>query len=251
MQNVWAFLKSDGGRAVTAFLAIGVSITIYRLNRKRKSLTYDILSMTRLIGIGKNEISERVKIVVDDKPVQNVGIVRVKITNSGTEPIKASDFERKITFAVWAPCRVIDASVTEKKPDSLQPSVWFEDDKVTIEKTLLNSRDSITLKIILADFDGDVLVDARIEGAELKRPAFAKKGSLLQIIASNVSGIAMVTGSIALCIVVLQLLHILTLSRFALLGTTGAIVLFTMLVVIFSSFIRLEDGYPNDYAEKR
>jgi hypothetical protein len=81
MTDFWAFLKSDGGRVVLTLIAILVSatvaLTIYRLNKKRKALIYDYLSMTRLLDVG-GEVESRVKVMVDEKAVQNVGIVRVK-----------------------------------------------------------------------------------------------------------------------------------------------------------------------------
>ena len=174
MHAFWEFLTGNGGRTVLALAAIVISatiaITIFRLNRKRKSIVYDFLSMTRVVSV-QEEMAGRVQVLVDHVPVQDVGIVQIRLTNTGTEPIKASEFVRPITFTVNAPSRIIEASISEKEPASIDAELATDDLRLTLRPTLLNSKDSVVLKLLVSDFDGRISVDSRIEGTELKQQA--------------------------------------------------------------------------------
>lgn len=171
MENLWNFLKGDSGRPVltiaTIVISVAVAITLFLLNRKRKSLIYEILSMTRLLSV-REEMANRVRVLVDDVPVRDVGLVQIKITNSGTELIRASDFVRPISFVVENGVRIIEAEVSDKRPGTIDAEIQKEDQRVTLLPTLFNSKDSLVLKLLIANFDGVISADARIEGVELK-----------------------------------------------------------------------------------
>jgi hypothetical protein len=68
----------------------------------------------------------------------------------------------KFALAIQGPNHSIDATVQK------------EDRRATILPTLLNAKDSFVLKLLIANFDGQITPDARIEGVELKpRPEFS------------------------------------------------------------------------------
>ena len=46
--------------------------------------------------------------------------------------------------------------------------IQAEDRKATLVPTLLNSKDSLVIKLLIANFNGAISADARIEGVELK-----------------------------------------------------------------------------------
>jgi hypothetical protein len=171
MNDLWVFLKSDGGRVTLAILAIVVSaaiaITLYLLNRKRKSLVYEALSMTRILTV-REKLAGRIRILFDDKEVQDVGLLKVRFTNAGTEPVDASDFIRPISFSISEGARFIEASVVVTTPEGLDASLDAAENKVSVIPTLWNSQDSITLKCLIANFDGRVSFDGRIRGANLE-----------------------------------------------------------------------------------
>lgn len=170
MNQAWDFLKSDGGRSALAIAAIlisaSVAIGIFLLNRKRKSLVYEYLSMTRLLSM-KDEMSGRVRIVVDDVQVKDVGLVEVKIINNGTEPVRVADFIRPISFSVDEGVRIIEAEVSDRKPTTIIADLQKEDRRATLGATLLNSKNSLVIKLLIANFNGNISVDSRIEGVEL------------------------------------------------------------------------------------
>jgi hypothetical protein len=171
MTSFWDFMTGNSGRTVLALAAIVISatiaITIFILNRKKKSLSYEFISMTRVVSV-KEDMAARIQVLVDGAPVQDVGVVQVRIANTGTEPIRAADYVRAISFSVGGQARIIEATVSEIEPANIDAAIVKEEQRVVLQPTLLNSKDSLVLKLLVANFDGHVAVDSRIEGVELR-----------------------------------------------------------------------------------
>jgi hypothetical protein len=167
MRDFWTFLKTDGGRATLGILSLVLAVTLYRLNKKSKKLVYQTISKTRVLTVRKG-LAGRVEILFDGNPVQEVGLLQMKITNIGTETIKSSDFVRPIKFMLPQGQKVIDADFVQFDPPGLAPRLQRDDNSVTIEPLLLNANNSFQVKLLIANFNGIVAIDSRIEGVELK-----------------------------------------------------------------------------------
>jgi hypothetical protein len=111
-------------------------------------------------------VKERVKILLDDKPVQDICLVAVRILNSGNLPIVSADYERQVSLCFSENTRIISAEVSETKPNSLQATISLEKTKVVLAPVLLNSGDSITLKMLVNQFDGKISVYGHIVGVK-------------------------------------------------------------------------------------
>jgi hypothetical protein len=166
---VWQFVG-----AVFAILAVAVAIFLYLRQRQRKELSYEFVYRAPLVSI-EESVKGRVKILLDDKPVQDICLVAVRILNSGNLPIIPADYERQVSLCFSENTQVISAEVSETKPKSLQATVSVENTKVVLAPVLLNSGDSITLKMLVNQFDGQISVYGHIVGVkdikELERPS--------------------------------------------------------------------------------
>jgi hypothetical protein len=188
MQQVWDFLKSDAGRVTLSIAAIvasaAVAVTLFILNRKRKRLSYQILSRTRLLSVSQ-EMAGYVRVLVGERQVHDVGLVHLKIVNTGTEPIKSSDFDRPVSFCVNKDATIISAEITETVPAALEPKFDIEASKITLKPMLLNARDSVILKLLVVDFDGTIQPDARVEGADFQEYTLPPLRILVEIGAAS------------------------------------------------------------------
>jgi hypothetical protein len=90
MDFLTKILEPNVTRSVLAIMAIVVTLILYRLNRKRKDLSYRVIAKTRLIDVD-SEIGGRVRVLLDGEPVGNVGLVQMEVENTGNEPIRAED----------------------------------------------------------------------------------------------------------------------------------------------------------------
>ena len=137
--------------------------------KKRHYRDLQVVSNTPLLSIDK-EIKGNLEVLYDGKHVQDVQLIIAKIINTGTVPIKSTDYERPINFDFGDNARILTAEVTETSSDSLKASVNVEGKKVILPPTLMNDRDWITLKILVNQYDGPISVDGRVAGVkEIKK----------------------------------------------------------------------------------
>jgi len=157
---VWQFIG-----AIFAILAFAFGLFLYWKQRQRKELSYQFVYGAPLVSI-EEAVKERVKILLDDKPVQDIWLVAVRILNSGNLPIVSADYERPVSLCFSENTQIISAEVSGTKPKSLQATVSVEDTKVVLAPVLLNSGDSIILKMLLNQFDGKISVYGHIVGVK-------------------------------------------------------------------------------------
>lgn len=157
---MWQFIIG----VLIAIAAIVVTIIVYLKQRTRKSLSYEILSLNPLLSV-KEEIKEKVQILYEGKPVEKVHLILARIINSGNVPIESNQYERHVSLSFGKEAQILTAEVNKTNPESLQASIKVEGNKVVLTPVLLNDGDSITLKMLVSQFD-EISVDGRIVGVK-------------------------------------------------------------------------------------
>jgi hypothetical protein len=82
---------------LAGLLGVGITYYVYRRQRRKKELTYQIVSDAPIADIDPS-ISSRVKLSLDGKPVENVSLVVLKLWNSGNAAVKREDYDEPVTF---------------------------------------------------------------------------------------------------------------------------------------------------------
>lgn len=155
-------------KSIIAIIAICVAILIaYFSNfwRNRKSISYEIVSNTPLLSSNES-IRDRIQILYDNLPVKNVHLVILKITNDGKQPITKTDFIKPLTFTLSAQSQILSFEALILKPKNLDLELNFSENILFLQTNLLNSNDSITLKVIVSSYDFNISADARIVGVK-------------------------------------------------------------------------------------
>lgn len=155
---LWQFVG-----AILTLLAIGASVLIYWLRRRKKRLSYEIVSSNSLLSM-RDELGRNLEIKYGGREVENVHLVNVKVYNSGNVPIKSDDFERRLSLDFGDGARVLSSEVRSTDPESLDLSHTDDLNKISFEPVLLNSKDSFSVKALVSEYEGDLSVDARIVG---------------------------------------------------------------------------------------
>ena len=171
--SIWGF--------VIGLVVIILMIIIYKLQRRRKTLSYEIVSNTPLFNV-HGEIKGRLQVIFDGKPINDkVHLVMVKIINSGNTPIKPDDYIHPISVNLGESAQILASEVYKTNPENIEASIKFkliiEEDsnnpniatmksEVILNPTLLNGGDSITLKILTTQIADDIIVDGRIVGVK-------------------------------------------------------------------------------------
>lgn len=167
---IWQFLG-----VVVSSLAIVVSVYLFLSARKRKSLSYIVLSQMNLLPM--NEQADEFQITFRGTAVYNVQLLLLQIINDGNIPIASSDFETPLTFSMGADdCKVLSVEITKTEPKHLSPMINVQTNCIILQPLLINGGDSILLKMLIEGFNGFVLPKARIIGVktvkELKEPVY-------------------------------------------------------------------------------
>lgn len=183
---LWTFIG-----AILAVLAIVVSISLWMLQRRKKKLGYDVLSNLSLLTV-REELEGRLKVLFDENPVKNVHLFVLRVVNNGNVPITPSDFERPLSLVFGENSNVLSAQVTETSPKNLKIELTTQRDRITFVPLLLNQKDSITVKLLVSDYKGPLVADARITGVRDVVPL--REGQWRTPIVAFVGMITMVLG---------------------------------------------------------
>jgi len=153
--------------AIGSVIAAILTLAIYLLTRKKKSLSYEILSENPLISID-DELKGKGKLqmLYEEQPVENVHLLIVKFINSGNVPITKADFETPITLRLEGTSKVLSAEQVEANPDNLVTPLTIEDRLITVKPGLMNGGDFFTVKVLIGQYGGSSAVDARIVGVQ-------------------------------------------------------------------------------------
>jgi len=160
----WQFLG-----ALLALVGIISVFVIYIFQRKKKSLSYEILTSNELLT-SSEELRGRIRITFNKKPVQNIHLLIISIKNDGNVSIIPSDFYEEFTCSFGDHTKILTAEITDCFPDSFKPQIEIREDSLTIAPVLINSKDFFIIKFLLSKFDGIVKVKGRISGIhEIKK----------------------------------------------------------------------------------
>lgn len=163
------FLTDSGWMGVIiGVTSIIVTAFISYKARKRKSLSYEVLSENPLISMGE-EVKGKLQLLFDGNPVQHLHLLLVKFINDGNIPVLATDYERPLTLRFDGPSTILSAEHLSGNPNSLVSSAIITDKAVSIEPVLMNGSDCFTIKLLVAEYGGSFQVDARIVGVKQVR----------------------------------------------------------------------------------
>lgn len=197
---IWQFI-------ITVFATIAAVLTpilLYLKQRKNKQLSYEIISSTPLIS-ARREYKDKLNIFFEKKLVEQVHLLVIKIFNSGNLSILTDDYDRHISLNFGEKAQTLTAEIINTDPESLESSVGMlvneKGKEVTLSPVMLNNGDSITLKMLVNKFGGEVVVDGRIVG--VKEIMQSKGMSSRKLFGIMMLGMITMTGG-ALCVALLE-----------------------------------------------
>ncbi len=173
---IWQFLG-----VIVAIVGLMLTILLFKLQRDRKKISYTVISSKPMVSVS-DEVKDRVQILFDDGPVNDVSLVVLKFCNSGSMPILSTEYDRPITLSFGKGSKVLDVEILSMIPSNIKTSVKIDSEKIVVEPLLLNSKDSFVLKILLNNFNNEVDVDARIVGVKQIQSSHSPIGSLMNIL---------------------------------------------------------------------
>lgn len=176
--------------AVASVIAIILTLLIYLITRKKKSLSYEVLSESPLISIS-DEIKSGLQVLYNGNPVENIYLCLIKFINDGNVPIATNDYERPLTLSFSDASSLIYVEKIQVTPGNLTPHIGVSGQTITIAPIMLNPGDSFTVKALINQYGGKFDVDARVLGVtSIQTPPKSDRKIRLRLAA--VSAVALV-----------------------------------------------------------
>jgi hypothetical protein len=157
---IWQFVG-----ALIGILAIMLSLYIFKRQGRLKKLSFEIITNSALVNV-KDDVKSKMQILFDNKPVNDLRLLIIRIINSGNEPIVKSDYETPINVEFSDKSEVLETDVIKVLPESMKVQIGNKGKAISIEPLLLNPGDSITIKILLTNLHGNLNVFCRIAGVK-------------------------------------------------------------------------------------
>jgi hypothetical protein len=104
------------------------------------------------------------QVLFDAKPVDNLNLVVIRVFNAGNDSIITSDFETPVIMQFGDGSEILETEIVEVSPPDLHPVIERTLTEVSLMPMLLNSGDSVKLKMLVAGHNGRVNVMGRIVG---------------------------------------------------------------------------------------
>lgn len=180
-------------------MAIIVSVLLWRLNQKNKSLTYEVLWRNPLVNV-RGAARRKLDVRYEGKPVEDADLVLIKIWNNGHLPINTSEFLSGLYINMNPAAEIISATITETAPGDLEDRLKGKallqsitsQHKLELSPLLLNPQDSITIQLVVRRAVGRITVDGHIQGITTIAPY--QYGSLLPRLLTQLGAIIMAAG---------------------------------------------------------
>jgi hypothetical protein len=163
-RHVIEILRDPISQFIVAVIAVIVTIAVYLSQRSRKELSYEVLWDFPLIGI--RNVEEGLQLLFKGRPLRNAFLFQLRLVNSGNTPIVPADFERPLSMNFGKDVILLNVEVEEANPENLKASLLVKNQSIVLNPVLLNSEDSITIRCMLSEYDGNIEVDARIAGVK-------------------------------------------------------------------------------------
>lgn len=90
--------------------------------------------------------------------------VTVRLISTGTEPIKADDFEGNLVIEFSGLVSIESARITKLIPENLRPVHQVHRNKIHVSPLLLNAGDTIEFHVVSTEVPSDVRLATRIAG---------------------------------------------------------------------------------------
>jgi hypothetical protein len=165
-------LRDPIWQVIGTVLGLIAIILVYFASKTRKVLSYEVISRTQLLSKEQAQRSKfDLKIEYRGSIVNNADILLLKIQNKGNRAIVRSDFDRDRPIFVYfgRKAYIMSVEVVEKHPGNIDveaeedvENLHEDSNEVVIQPFTLNRGEYFIMKIFLAHFNNQVIVDARL-----------------------------------------------------------------------------------------
>jgi len=143
-------LLSDWKFVVTLAAAIAgviVPVWLWQADLSSKSLAITLSTRVSLQPAEKESL-QGMEISFEGKHLDNPHLVILEITNDGSKPILANDFESPLEIRLSSETHFVHSRITDRSPKDIDTDLSIEKNRVSLKPALLNPKDTIRITAI-------------------------------------------------------------------------------------------------------
>ncbi len=178
------------------FIGICVSIFLWRLNQRKKELSYSILWRRPLLNL-KGIAREQMDILFKGRKVSDADLLVIRIFNSGHLPINTSDYQTNLAIELEPGASIIDVNVIETVPANLEERIKIKTEASTETKQSSNETTAASTTTS-APVPNSPLIEAIAPSRIAMHPILLNDGDsmTIQMLVLNAHGRVGVTGHV-------------------------------------------------------
>ncbi len=144
--------------------SIVVPIWLWQADLSSKALTLTIQSVVEIQPQGVGPL-EGIQMFIDEKLLSTPSVSVLELSNTGSRPIVAADFEGPLKITVASPSEIRKVRFGSfRSTTSLEPKINLIEGVVFIQPLLLNPSDVIRLNLVTANARPEYSIHGRIAG---------------------------------------------------------------------------------------
>lgn len=161
--NLAKWLRDPLWQFILGTITIILTVIFFFVQQQRKEISYEIAQQTSLFSINE-QVSGEIQVLFNEKPVENLHLIVVRLHNTGNIPVVRTDFDQPITITFQDGSEIISAEVLSEESLDVMAEVTISQNEIAIEPALINGGESIKIKAIINNYREGVIVSARIVG---------------------------------------------------------------------------------------
>src|SRR3990172_7466196 len=121
--------------AIISLLGVIIPVALAVMQRDTKTFTSQVVSKTVLLDL-HDPVLDQVKAYSQGKEITRLTVWTLKLTNSGSSPIRREDFDSPITLAIPGEVSLLRSLVTDSIPPGFRPEVTQVGSVVSVQPAL-------------------------------------------------------------------------------------------------------------------
>ncbi len=157
---------------LSVLVAIFFGIVTISLTLKfRKIKKFSLIEVSNIKLVDTHHLENKIKILHEEKEVDNVYLLILKLINDGNKAIPKTDYEREVIISLNNDAEILSAEVINKTPNNIDAELEnIIDNKIRFKPLLLNSKQSFSIKMWITSETTPIIaeIDDRIEDVNIK-----------------------------------------------------------------------------------
>ena len=140
-----------------------VPVWLWQGDLSARSLSVRLVSSVALQPAGTTSIPDLI-VSIDGVKIQSPFLSTLELSNDGSKPIPASDFESPIELSAGQNTKVVRARISFAEPKDVKAELVTSSESIKVRPLLLNSMDTLTIVVITSGGPPIFIPRARIAG---------------------------------------------------------------------------------------